>query len=201
VVETAPFTSAKIRALSAVVMNRRHQLYLVLMAGGVAAGCGTPQINRIDRNRDVYESWPIDTKQAVLDGKVEPGMTPDMVRVAWGEPSEKVSSSSGSGEEIWVYRKPGEDPTMMGPMYPGVGMGGMYPGGGIGMGGGPGIGIVTGGRGMGTGVYSTGGIGIGGGLGGGGPILSPAPIMTPGTPSEEKEVVFRDGVVYRADGP
>jgi hypothetical protein len=82
--------------------------------------------------------------------------------------------------------------------------------GGIGMGG-PGIGISTG-RG-GTGIYSSGGIGIGGGgvmaspgigmggIGGMGGMGGTPVIMTQPTPPEEKEVVFRNGVVYRADQP
>src|SRR5256885_11275089 len=83
------------------VMNGKHQLFLAsLMVGGLVAGCGTPQISRIDRNREIYETWPLEVRQAVLDGKVEQGMTPDMVRVAWGEPTEKVASPTGGDEEI-----------------------------------------------------------------------------------------------------
>ena len=74
------------------------------VSAGVAlllgAGCSSSQMSRIDRNRDVYETWPIEVRQAVLDGKVEPGMNADMVRVAWGEPSEV--SVSPAGDEIWV---------------------------------------------------------------------------------------------------
>jgi hypothetical protein len=176
-------------------------------------------MNRIDANREVYETWPIETKQAVLDGKVEQGMTPEMVKVAWGKPSEVVSSPGGGlGDEIWVYRSGGgEDPTMSGypgpsnpgggypstgypgSGYPGSGYpGGGYPGGGIG---GPSIGISTG-RG-GTGIVTGGGIGIGGGIGGvgigGGGMGGPG--MSRPRPEDVKEVVFRNGVVYRADLP
>jgi len=181
-------------------MKASPRLFLVLLAAAaLLSGCGTPQISRIDRNRDIYESWPIETRQAVLDGKVEQGMTEDMVRVAWGEPTQKVTSPSDADEEIWIYRKGGEqvDPMMYpGPMSPSGGIMGAPVG--IGMGG-PGIGIATG-RG-GTGVFGTGGIGIGGGMGG--PVIGGgAPVMAPSsTPVEEKEVVFRNGVVYRADQP
>ena len=158
-------------------------------------------MNRIDANRDLYESWPIEIRQAVLDGKVEAGMTPDMVRVAWGKPSEVVQQGK-PGDEIWVYKIGGDDGTMMypGPSYPAGGYPGTYPPGtypgtypgGV-VGGGPGIGISTG-RG-GTVIGGTGGIGIGGGTMGG-------PIMTrPPTPPDIREVVFRNGVVHRADAP
>jgi hypothetical protein len=189
-----------------IAMNRVSPVFLALVTVGLVSGCGSAQINRIDKYREVYETWPIEVRQAVLDGKVEPGMTPEMVVVAWGEPTEKVNrSNSATDEEIWVYRKGGSDGMMMpagGGMYPGA----SYPGGmGVGMGG-PGIGISTG-RG-GTGIYTGGGIGMGGtvmgspsvGMGGMGGMGAPV-IMTPPTPAEEKEVVFRQGVVYRADAP
>lgn len=166
-------------------------------------------MSRIDANRDIYEAWPVETKQAVLDGKVEVGMLPEMVKVAWGTPSEVVASPGGGpGDEIWVYKKGGQDPSMMG--YPGGGYpSGGYPGGGYPSGGGSTIGITTGRGGTGIitggggGIGIGGGTGIGGGMGGigiggggmGGPMRS--------RPSSEdvKEVVFRNGVVFRADLP
>jgi hypothetical protein len=166
-------------------------------------------MNRIDRNRDIYETWPIETRQAVLDGKVEPGMNTDMVRVAWGNPSEVTTSPAG--DEIWVYSKGGDPGSVY---YPGGGASypaGGYPGSGIGMGGsgigmgGTGIGISTG-RG-GTAIGTTTGVGIGGGMGGvgiggtgiGG--MGGTPIVTRPTPPEIREVVFRGGLVVRADKP
>jgi hypothetical protein len=171
-------------------------------------------MSRIDANRDIYEAWPVETKQAVLDGKVDVGMLPEMVKVAWGTPSEVVASPGGGpGDEIWVYKKGGQDPSMMGypgASYPGGGYpSGGYPGGGYPSGGGSTIGITTGRGGTGIitggggGIGIGGGTGIGGGMGGigiggggmGGPMRS--------RPSSEdvKEVVFRNGVVFRADLP
>lgn len=166
-------------------------------------------MSRIDRNRDIYETWPIEVRQAVLDGKVEPGMNTDMVRVAWGQPSEVATSPAG--DEIWVYSKGGDPGSVY---YPGTtGMGNVGMGGtGIGMGG-SGIGISTG-RG-GTSIGTSTGIGIGGGMGGvgiggtgvggmggiGGMGGMGGPIVTRPTPAEIREVVFRGGVVVRADKP
>jgi hypothetical protein len=189
------------------IMKQRHSFSVVmLLAVGTLAGCmSSPQMSRIDRNRQVYETWPLETKQAVLDGKVEPGMNQDMVRVSWGEPSQVATSPAG--DEIWVYQRGGDPGSVYyppgGASYPG----GMYPGGaypgGV-MGGGPGIGISTG-RG-GTAIGATGGIGIGGGIGGvgmgtgmGG--IGQTPIVTAPTPPDVREVVFRNGVVLRADPP
>jgi len=183
-------------------MKPAHGFNVVLLFAAmmVASGCSSSQMSRIDRNRDVYEGWPLEIKQAVLDGKVEAGMTPDMVRVAWGEPSEIVSQSA-NGDEIWVFKKGGSDGSVY---YPGGG-GAQYP---ASMGvGGPGIGISTG-RG-GTSIGATGGIGIGAGpisagIGGGGMGvggLGGGAIVTPPTPPDIREVVFRNGVVHRADKP
>jgi hypothetical protein len=186
-------------------MKRRNSFSVVLLlAVGMTAGCSSSQMNRIDRNRDIYETWPLEVRQAVLDGKVESGMNQDMVRVAWGEPSEVAISPAG--DEIWVYSKGGHPGSVY---YPGS-VGGVNSGlgGGV-IGGGPGIGISTG-RG-GTSIGGTGGIGIGGGMGG--PIgvggigntgiggMGGGAIVTPPTPPDVREVVFRKGVVVRADNP
>lgn len=147
-------------------------------------------MSRIDRNRDLYETWPLEIRQAVLDGKVEAGMNPDMVRVAWGKPTEVTTSPAG--DEIWVYSKGGDPGSVY---YPGGG-GGMG-GSGVGMGGSA-IGISTG-RG-GTSIGTSTGIGIGG-MGGVGTGAMGSPIVTNPTPPEIREVVFRGGLVVRADKP
>jgi hypothetical protein len=166
-------------------MKRNCPVFMLGLIASLVAGCSSSQMSRIDRNRELYETWPIDTREAVLAGRVEPGMTPDMVRVAWGEPSEVVVQSN-TGDEIWVYKRGGDpgSPVMSG------GMGGTSMGGvGVGVGGGGGSGVR-----MGAGVGSIGGMsGPSGGMG--------APIMTAPTPPEIREVVFRDGVVRRADKP
>ena len=170
---------------------------LGLLATGLAAGCASSQMNRIDRNRDLYESWPIEIRQAVLDGNVEPGMTPDMVELSWGRPTEIVNQG-GAGDEVWVYKIGGDEGSVY---YPGAG-GGIYPAGGYpsnrpgivlgtgsGMGGRIGVGGTVGG-GYPGGVYPGGGY-PGAGMG--------TPIVTPPTPPDIREVVFRKGVVHRAD--
>jgi len=194
-----------------VIMSRNLSIGLIgLLAVGWGAGCSSSQLSRIDRNRDIYEQWPIEVRQAVLDGKVEPGMTPDMVRVAWGNPTEIVTQSAG-GDEIWVYKTGGDDGSVL---YPGGGgMSGMGGGNGIIVGTGrggtivaPTVGIGIGGGGMRGGGLGGGIGGLGGGIGGagigGGGIGGGGmgtPIYTPPTPPDIKEVEFRNGVVHRAD--
>jgi hypothetical protein len=200
--------------------------WMLGLVAGCLTGCNSsPQMSRIDSNRDVYEQWPIEVRQAVLDGKVEEGMTPDMVLMAIGKPTE-VSTRGGTpqtGEdEVWIYRTGGEtDPGMMypGASYPGGGYPGTYPGGypggypagypsggypggypggsggGIVMSPGRGVAVIPPSVGIGIGG---GGIGIGGGGMGGGMGM---PMPATRRPVEEREVVFRNGVVYRADPP
>lgn len=90
-------------------MYPSRPLLLLALSGWLAllVGCGSPTspnaiMDRVDANRDVYESWPIDIKDAVLSGQVLRGMTTDMVYVARGRPTERVDR--GNGDEIWVYR-------------------------------------------------------------------------------------------------
>lgn len=188
-------------------MNRIPAVALLSLLAGALAGCSAPQMSRIESNREIYETWPLETRQAVLDGKVEQGMTPEMVKVAWGKPSEVVGDGS-IGDEIWVYRTGGSDGTMM---YPGGGVypsstypGGAYPSGGL-YPSGNSVGIVSGPGG--TGLVSNTSMGVGitpSGIGMTGPgmgTMGSSPVYIPPTPGETKEVVFRNGVVYRADAP
>lgn len=177
------------------IMKRTHGagVALLLVVAALAGGCSSSQMNRIDQNRHIYEQWPLETRQAVLDGKVEVGMTQDQVFVSWGKPTEVVTHAS-SGDEIWIFKRGGNEGSVY---YPGGGMGGST--------GGPGIGISTSNRG-GTSVGATGGIGIGGSMGGvsggvGGMGGSNGAIVTPPTPPDVREIVFRNGVVFKADRP
>lgn len=163
------------------------------LAGLVAllAGCGSPTspnaiMDRVDANRDVYESWPIEIKDAVLSGQVLRGMTTDMVYVARGNPSERVDR--GNGDEIWVYRIGGGG-GRGGSILPrgttvsvGTGIGGGYPGTY------PGSypGTYPGTYPSGTGVYIPPVV-----LGGGNSVAEP---------ELEEQVVFRNGRVTHGDG-
>lgn len=95
-------------------MSTRSLFRPVLFASvvGLFAGCASPSspsaiMDRVDANRAEYETWPLEIKEAVLDGRVVKGMTPAMVRVAKGKPDNIVDR--GGGDEVWVYRKPSTD--------------------------------------------------------------------------------------------
>lgn len=125
-------------------MNLARLRFPVLLAvGSLLAACSTSPISRIDANRAVYESWPFDMQQAVLNGEVKTGMTPEMVEMTLGKPSQ-IDARTGSGgqDEVWVYKK-------------GAGVGSLLGGSGLSIGGG--IGGVNVGTGMGGRRRATGG--------------------------------------------
>lgn len=68
------------------------------------AGCTTSPLSRIDANRGLYDSWPVEMRQAVLDGRVVNGMTPEMVEMSIGKPSQTDVRTTRQGtEEVWIY--------------------------------------------------------------------------------------------------
>lgn len=63
-------------------------------------------MSRIDANRAEYETWDLEVKEAVLDGRVEKGMTPKQVEVAVGRPTRVEYREGRSGsQEIWIYSR------------------------------------------------------------------------------------------------
>lgn len=101
-------------------------LGLVAGAALALAGCSSSPMSRIDSNRDVYESWPLDVQQAVLEGRVIEGMTHEQVEMSRGKPSEKITRNGRQGmEEIWVYGGGGGGtrvPITVGGIFGGVGV-------------------------------------------------------------------------------
>ena len=67
------------------------------------AGCATPA-HRIEQNRELFDSLPIATQARIRGGQIDLGFTPDMVRIALGEPQRKTLRRAADGEvEIWSY--------------------------------------------------------------------------------------------------
>jgi hypothetical protein len=172
---------------------------LLLLAGWLLllAACSSPSspnaiMDRVDAKRDIYETWPIEIKDAVLSGQVLRGMTPDMVFVARGKPSERVDR--GNGDEVWVYHISGGESGggMLG------GGGGMLPRGTtVSVGTGGGAGYPTG--------YPSGYPGTYPGAAGSGVYIPPIVLGGGGgggtyEPTVEDQIVFRNGRVTHGDG-
>ena len=75
-------------------------------AGSLAlllAGCATPE-KRIQQNQDVFDTFPVAAQARIRGGQIDLGFTPDMVRIALGEPQRQTLRRSAEGEtEIWSY--------------------------------------------------------------------------------------------------
>ncbi len=77
-----------------------------LAAALILTACSTSPMSRIDSNRAVYESWPVDVQEAVYRGQAIPGMTPQQVEMAMGKPTSIDSRAAKDGpEDIWTYKK------------------------------------------------------------------------------------------------
>lgn len=78
----------------------------LLSAALLLAACSTSSLSRIDADRELYESWPLDVQEAVLEQRVINDMTPEQVEMAVGKPTEKTVRSGRQGsEEVWIYRE------------------------------------------------------------------------------------------------
>ena len=76
---------------------------LALPLALLLAGCATPE-KRIQQNQDLFDSFPVAAQARIRGGQIDLGFTPDMVRIALGEPQRKVLRRAADGEvEIWIY--------------------------------------------------------------------------------------------------
>jgi outer membrane protein assembly factor BamE (lipoprotein component of BamABCDE complex) len=66
-------------------------------------GCATPQ-TRINRNPEAFAGLSPTDQQLIREGKVAVGFTPEMVRLALGEPDRIYTRTDASGvNETWSY--------------------------------------------------------------------------------------------------
>jgi hypothetical protein len=116
-------------------MNRiAHTLALPLAAALLA--CSSPA-TRIQSNRAQFDAYPPEVQQKIRAGQVEVGFTPDMVRLALGEPDRRYERTDANGtSEVWAYRE--SKPAFS------LGIGGGSFGGSSAVGGG--VGVATGGQ-------------------------------------------------------
>jgi len=100
-------------------------LFALLPASLWLAGCATSTMSRIDANRATYESWPVEMRQAVLDGRIEKDMTPEMVEMVLGKPGrvESRADRRGDFEEVWIYGGSSNSPVKNANVGVGIGIG------------------------------------------------------------------------------
>jgi hypothetical protein len=76
---------------------------LVLSALAFFSGCATPAA-RIERNPEVFAKLSPTEQQTIREGKVAIGFTPEMVKLALGEPDRVFTRTDAQGStESWSY--------------------------------------------------------------------------------------------------
>jgi len=74
-------------------------LLLVALLGA----CSTPD-SRIDANRAAFNQFPAEVQEKIKAGRVDIGFTPEMVRMAMGDPARQLTRKTETGDsEVWIY--------------------------------------------------------------------------------------------------
>ena len=77
--------------------------FAILTAVALLAGCATPQ-TRIADNRALYDTLSAESQTLIQEGRVAVGFTPEMVKLALGEPDRVYSRTDVGGKsESWAY--------------------------------------------------------------------------------------------------
>jgi hypothetical protein len=67
------------------------------------AACSTPEA-RIRRNQALFDALPAAEQALIREGKVGIGFTPDLVRLAVGDPDQRWVRTDAQGQtEVWSY--------------------------------------------------------------------------------------------------
>lgn len=84
--------------------RRRHRWTAVAaLAAAMLTGCATPS-QRIQRHPETFASFPPEAQALIREGKIDLGFTPEMVRMALGEPTRILHRRDEQGTEvIWSY--------------------------------------------------------------------------------------------------
>lgn len=83
------------------------RLSLLIPATALLAACNTPA-SRIDDNKTVYLSYPVEIQQKLAAGQVDVGYTREQAQIALGKPNRRYSrTTAGSAQEVWIFRERG----------------------------------------------------------------------------------------------
>jgi hypothetical protein len=76
---------------------------LLALFGLILAGCSTPE-SRIKENPQIFSQLTQEEQQLIRDGKVGIGFTPEMVKLAIGDPDRIITRTDANGtSEVWSY--------------------------------------------------------------------------------------------------
>lgn len=81
---------------------------LLVLASALAVSCSSSPQERIHADMPAYQKLSSKDQSMVLAGQISPGMTPEAVKLAWGEPdSISRGNLNGIPSERWLYQKGG----------------------------------------------------------------------------------------------
>jgi hypothetical protein len=81
---------------------------ILLLSGLLVASCSTTPQERIDANLPAFQKLAPQEQSLVLAGQISLGMTPEAVKLAWGDPdSISRGNLDGIPSERWIYQKGG----------------------------------------------------------------------------------------------
>jgi len=81
---------------------------LCLASVVLLAACSTTPDSRIAKNQATFGGFPAAVQEKIRAGEVDVGFTPEMVRLALGEPTRQFNRQTGEGTaEVWVYHDNG----------------------------------------------------------------------------------------------
>ncbi len=95
------------------IIGRRAGALTVLVVLALAAGCVSTPARRIARHPELFAGYPPAVQAQIRRGEIDIGFTPDMVRLALGEPSRVLARQTAAGAtDVWNYTAFRYDPTM-----------------------------------------------------------------------------------------
>ncbi len=87
---------------------RPFVLVLSLASLVLLSACSSTPDARIAKNQPAFSGYPAAVQQKIRAGEVDVGFTPEMVRLALGEPTRQFNRQTGAGTaEVWVYHDNG----------------------------------------------------------------------------------------------
>jgi hypothetical protein len=77
---------------------------LALLLALLLAGCASTPDSRIHRNPEIFDALPVAAQARIRGGQIDLGFSPEMVRLAFGEPHRVLTRTSPAGtSDVWLY--------------------------------------------------------------------------------------------------
>ena len=79
-------------------------VWVAVLLSGLLAGCASTPAKRIAQNQALFDTLPVADQARIRGGEIDLGYTPDMVRIAYGDPQRQLVRRTAEGTtEIWDY--------------------------------------------------------------------------------------------------